>query len=317
MQPRFLTNKLLQPYFKLHLPKLFLLLVIANGLLVLSLSLGNIKAWSEIDWLDILGEGGAVLISLTWIGLLLNSRPRGRVTNILTTALGCIFIATWQDALDEVIRLPESAAMLDSLLEGIPMPVGMMLLTYGLFHWHREQLAINEQLIKREQMFREHETIDPITQLASASFLKAHLNEALEQHLDSQQPLAVLLLDINDFDSLNRQHGQIEGDRMLQQIAELILLNLRRCDLLCRYAGDRFAVVLPNTGETVAQVIAEQLNQAVKHFAFKTQPGETVYRQATITYCVAQHDTPESILAKLNKKLEQEKEKRDVGLYAA
>ena len=292
-------------------------MVIANALLVLSLSLGTIKEWGEIDWLDIMGEGGAVLVTLTWIGLLLNSRPKGRVTNILTTALGCIFIATWQDVLDEVIRLPESVALMDSLLEAIPMPVGMLLLTYGLFHWHREQLAINEQLIKREQMFREHETIDPVTQLASASYLKSHLTNALEQQVESQHPLSMLILDINDFDSLNRQYGQTEGDRMLQQIADLILLNLRRCDLLCRYAGDRFAIVLPNTGETIAQLIAEQLNQAIKHFAFKTQQGETVYRQATISYCVAQQDTPETLLAKLNKKLEQEKEKRDISLHAA
>lgn len=307
----------MHPYLKLHTQKIVAILLIANGLLLLSLFIGDIKAWHEIDWLDILGEGGAVIVTLTWIGLLLNSRPRGRVTNVLTIALTFIFIATWQDVLDEVIRLPESAAVLDSMLEGIPMPVGMLLLTYGLFHWHREQLAINEQLLKRERVFREHTTIDPVTQLASAEYLKQQLQEELLNHEQKQQPLALLMLDIDHFAELNENYGPQEGDRMLQQIAELLLLNLRRCDLLCRYAGDRYAILLPNTGSQIAESMAEQLAKAVKHFAFKTSYGETVYRNLSIIHCVAAGENSDALLAKANRLLEQKKEQRDCRLKVA
>ncbi len=304
-------------YLKLHTQKLLSIFLVLNGLLLLSLMLGDVKAWKEIDWLDILGEGGAALVTLIWIGFLLNSRPQGRVTNILTLALTFIFIALWQDALDEVIRLPESAALLDGMLESIPMPVGMLLLTFGLYHWHREQLAINEQLLKRERVFREHTTIDPVTQLASAAYLKEQLRRELTAHAEQQQPLSLLMLDIDYFAQLNRDYGPEEGDRMLQQIAELLLLNLRRCDLLCRYAGDRFAILLPNTGSETARSMAGQLNAAVCHFAFKTSVGETVYRNLTIVDCLAGKESPEDLLTRANRLLEQKKEQRDRQLRVA
>ena len=72
---------------KPHRWKLSLLLIAANLGLILHLACGELKSVSEWVWLDIFGEGGSALLALVWLGLVLKSRPAGRVTNYL--ALAC------------------------------------------------------------------------------------------------------------------------------------------------------------------------------------------------------------------------------------
>ena len=110
----------------------------------------------------------------------------------------------------------------------------MVLLTIGLYHWHREQQAINQQMEKRERVFREHRLFDKLTPLGGADYLKRQSSDCLTQSLEQQQPLSLLALDIDDFAAINQQFGHPEGDAVLQTLSHLLLLNLRRQDLLRR-----------------------------------------------------------------------------------
>ncbi|RMM93031.1 GGDEF domain-containing protein, partial [Pseudomonas savastanoi] len=191
---------------------------------------------------------------------LFKSRPAGRVTNYLSTGLSCVFFSWWIDALDEFIRLP-SHIQWGHWLESGPMPIGLILLTLGIYHWHREQLAISAQMEKRERGFREHRLYDKLTPLGSADYLKRQLVVSLEESLCQQQPLSLLVLDVDDFSAINNAFGHAEGDEVLSALSHLLVLNLRRQDLLCRLAGDRFVVLLPNTGESQAKLLALELQQ--------------------------------------------------------
>ncbi|EPM97378.1 diguanylate cyclase, partial [Pseudomonas syringae pv. actinidiae ICMP 18804] len=235
--------RIIQP----HRWKLAVLMIAANLGLLAFLAFGTIKHVSEWQWLDIVGEGGSALLSLFWLFLVFKSRPAGRVTNYLSVGLSCVFFSWWIDALDEFIRLPAEIEW-DHWLESGPMPVGLILLTLGIYHWHREQLAISAQMEKRERGFREHRLYDKLTPLGSADYLKRQLIVSLEQSLCQQQPLSLLALDIDGFSTINNAFGHAEGDEVLSAISHLLVLNLRRQDLLCRLAGDRFVVLLPNTG---------------------------------------------------------------------
>lgn len=301
----------------LHKWKILLILVAANLLLLGCLSVGEIKDWREIDWLDILGEGGISLLSLVWLLLILNSRPAGRVTNFFVAGLAGIFLASFQDTLDEVIRIPDTVSF-DQWVESGLMPIGLLLLTYAIYHWHKEQLHINEHLRKRERLFREHRIQDPVTHLGSAEYLRRQLHTELLHHHQQQLPLSLLLLDVDNFAHINRRYGNEEGDRLLQELTELILLNLRRCDLLCRYAGDRFAVLLPNTGETMAQMLAQELANVIRHFAFKTRRhGESVFHSVSIGVALALDESPEHLLARANQALLHAKEKQESDIFLA
>ena len=291
----------------LHRLKLAALLLAANLALLLHLAAGDLKPMAEWVWLDILGEGGSALLALAWLVLILKSRPAGRVSSLLALGLGCVFFSWWVDALDEFIRLPDSITW-DSWLESAPMPIGLLLMTVGLYHWHHEQLAISAQLEKRERLFREHRLFDKLTPLGAAEYLRRQLQLSL-QHAEQAQPLSLVAVDLDNFSALNQRFGHAEGDAVLQAISQQLLLNLRCQDLLCRLAGDRFVVLLPNTGETLARQLAGELQQAVAHLAHKPrQPGERLHLRATVAVVMAVDEDPQTLLQRLNLALARAKQ---------
>lgn len=291
----------------LHRLKLAALLLAANLALLLHLAAGDLKPMAEWVWLDILGEGGSALLALAWLVLILKSRPAGRVSSLLALGLGCVFFSWWVDALDEFIRLPDSLTW-DSWLESAPMPIGLLLMTVGLYHWHHEQLAISAQLEKRERLFREHRLFDKLTPLGAAEYLRRQLQLSL-QHAGQAQPLSLVAVDLDNFSALNQRFGHAEGDAVLQAVSQQLLLNLRCQDLLCRLAGDRFVVLLPNTGETLARQLAGELQQAVAHLAHKTrQHGERLHLRATVAVVMAVDEDPQTLLQRLNLALARAKQ---------
>lgn len=284
----------------MHRFKLTGLLIMANTGLLLHLLAGEIKPVAGWDWLDIAGEGGSAILLLTWLGLLLKSRPAGYVTNLLFMGLACLFFSLFMDSVDEFVALPDAVTW-DGWLESGPMPIGFILMTLGIFHWHQEQLAINEQMRNRERLFREHRQFDKLTPLGDANYLRTQLQLALGEAADKRQPVSLIMLDMDAFSRINREYGQAEGDRLLQVLTQLLLLNLRQHDLLCRLAGDRFVVILPHTGERQAQILAAELGDAVRSLAYKSsRHGERIELSASVVALMARDDATETLLQRLN-----------------
>ncbi len=302
---------------KSHSKKLVIVFILLSIQITSTFVLGDSKTWQEIDWLDIAGEGGAVWLCLVCLVVLLASRPDGLVTQLLFWGFSCFLVASGQDLLDEIVRLPDSVIW-NHAVESIPMPIGMLLMSIGLLHWYREQQALNQQLRKRERGLRDHRRIDRITGLADANYLHAQLeNELREARLDNL-PTSVLILDIDQFRDFNRRLGMGEGDRLLRELTELLLLNLRRRDLLCRYAGDRFVILLPATCQSMAKLVAQQLEDVCRHFAYRASNSDTAQFH-TISTGVATDgldvqdsvaDPANRLLERANYRLMKAKEKR-------
>jgi diguanylate cyclase (GGDEF)-like protein len=203
------------------------------------------------------------------------------------------------------------------------MPIGLVLLTLGIYHWHREQLSINEQLRKRERLFREHRSLDFTTNLSGADYLRKQLIQALPEHRNATKPLALLFIDVDNFSAINRHYGHQHGDHLLQSLSELMLLNIRRGDLLCRYAGDRFALILPNTGRVLAENITGEISAAVQHFAYKPQgQDESLFISVSIGIAltssdITAFDSADILIERANLALLHAKEKRCTSLHRA
>lgn len=260
--------------FLLHKQKIILLLALMLMCLSVTAWIGESKYWHEIDWMDVIGEGGSAIAMAIWIIFILASRPRGRVTNLLTLGLGAMMIAFWQDALDEFIRVP-AEQWWDEWFESVAMPFGISLLTFGLYHWYQEQLVVNQTLKKREQFYREHLWFDNVTHINRVDSLKTQLTLLGQEQ--PQQPLAIIVLDVAKFSWFNREHGRQEGDRFLFHLTELLQLNMGNHELLARYAADRMALILPNTDFSQAEVKAEQISQVCSHFYYHLQYSDKVY----------------------------------------
>lgn len=249
-----------------HRYKILLSLILLLCGLLLALNTGAAKHSNEFDALDILGEGTTLLVACGWLGLIISSRPAGRVTEWLYYGSLLLVFSYFLDLLDEFIRYPEQFRLM-SWLESLPAPIGMLVLTYGLVGWHREQRAINRQLRGRELFLRDHQLIDPLTQLYGADYLHAVLQREIELHLSQHRTLCLLVLDIDDFAGFNRHHGIAAGDAYLSRLSELLSSQIRHSDVICRYAGDRFVAVLPNTTPGQAQIMAQHLRQQITQLA--------------------------------------------------
>ena len=106
---------------------------------------------------------------------------------------------------------------------------------------------------------------DPLTRLANRRRFDQYLSTEWRRALREVQPLSLLLVDVDHFKSYNDTYGHLRGDSCLKQIAEAALdVVTRPGDLVARFGGEEFAVILPNTNSDGAEEIAHQLCEEVK-----------------------------------------------------
>jgi diguanylate cyclase (GGDEF)-like protein len=120
-----------------------------------------------------------------------------------------------------------------------------------------------------------------------------------------QSGMAVLMVDIDQFKRLNDEFGHLLGDEVLRQVSSIFHQQLRKIDVVCRYGGEEFAILLSQTNPQHALAVAEKLRRLVESWQF---PG--VPRPVTISAGVAtfpDHGTSRDELVK----------SADAGLYAA
>lgn len=259
---------------------------------------GMVIPVAEWDWVDIASEGGTSLLAALWCLIVLSSRPDGLVTRLLSGGLACIMLGSWADCLDEVVDV-DKAALWDNALESL-LPLGMLVLTVGMAYWRLEQATLSDHMRKRERLFRNHRPFDRITQLADAAYLREQLR--LESRRNDGQGCALVLFDIDEFHRINREHGQAEGDRVLQAVAHMLLLNLRNEDLLCRYAGDRFAVLMPGLHEGEARDAAQHLCRMVSSMRHHAPKGRV--RISLRHGCAPAQGAPDALLSDLCRQMD-------------
>ncbi|MFZ6712456.1 GGDEF domain-containing protein [Undibacterium sp. TC9W] len=139
-----------------------------------------------------------------------------------------------------------------------------------------------------------------MTQLSNADYLRLQIKQELDSHPGI--PCALVLLDIDQFHLINRQHGQHEGDRVLQAVSHMLLLNLRNEDVLCRYAGDRFALVLHDTSLEEAQALAVHLCKMVRQMRYCAK--EAILEISMRHACTVADDAPDTLLSRLSRAVE-------------
>lgn len=140
------------------------------------------------------------------------------------------------------------------------------------------------------------------TQIANADDLREQLRQV---HSAGASDCSILMLDIDSFHLINRDYGQREGDRVLNAVTQLLLLNLRSTDLLCRYAGDRFAVLLRETQPDTAQALAQHLRRAVASLRHHAQHcGQPISPTVRVVFRSVDSE-PRQLLKEMNRALER------------
>jgi len=104
---------------------------------------------------------------------------------------------------------------------------------------------------------------DALTGLGNRHTMEDAFPREIERSVRDRRKLALILLDLDNFKSLNDRYGHVVGDRVLAAIARTLKRQFRPDDILVRYGGDEFAVLLPNVAEGQALAIAERTREAV------------------------------------------------------
>ncbi len=104
---------------------------------------------------------------------------------------------------------------------------------------------------------------DELTSLYNYRFLQQRLDEEIERARRYAKDLSLLMIDVDEFKRFNDTHGHIAGDRALADLGRVLRTNVREVDVVCRYGGEEFSVVLPETDAAGAYVVAEKIREAI------------------------------------------------------
>ncbi len=150
---------------------------------------------------------------------------------------------------------------------------------------------------------------DQLTGLHNRRYMAGQLGALVTRSTKGGEPTAALLIDIDHFKKINDSFGHDAGDEVLREFALRVASNVRAVDLPCRYGGEEFVVIMPDTTIEAAQMIAERIRLHVSGTPFRVAGGKELLT-VTISIGVAatsgENDTPAALL-----------KRADEGVYEA
>jgi diguanylate cyclase (GGDEF)-like protein len=159
---------------------------------------------------------------------------------------------------------------------------------------------------ERATQFQLMSITDPLTSLLNRRYLEERLTEELNRSKRYNYSMSCLMVDIDDFKHYNDRNGHQAGDVALKITAHSLKAVLRSADVACRYGGEEFCILLPQTTVTEAGVIAERMRQKVAETVYphgKSQPMGYVSISVGISTFAKHIDTAESVIAAADRAL--------------
>ena len=147
--------------------------------------------------------------------------------------------------------------------------------------------------------------VDGLTGIFNRRFFELRISEEIERARRFQIGMAVIMVDIDHFKRLNDEFGHLLGDEVLRQVSSIFHQQLRKIDVVCRYGGEEFSILLSQTNLQHAVSVAEKLRRMVETWQFPGVPRPVTISAGAATY--PDHGTTRDDLVKA----------ADAGLYAA
>jgi diguanylate cyclase (GGDEF)-like protein len=136
--------------------------------------------------------------------------------------------------------------------------------------------ATNVELLRKEVFLERQVMTDPLTGLYNRRYLYERLGTELRRAQRYHRPLSLILVDLDHFKGVNDEYGHQQGDVVLARFGRLLVESLREPDVACRYGGEEFAVILPETDPDQAIAVAEKLRRRLKERDVVDDLGENV-----------------------------------------
>jgi diguanylate cyclase (GGDEF)-like protein len=171
-------------------------------------------------------------------------------------------------------------------------------------------LAIENSQLYEKTVMRAH--MDSLTELWNHGYFQYLLQTELEKEKATSAPLSLIMLDIDDFKIYNDRLGHQAGDKILKELAVLLKNQSRKMDYVCRYGGEEFTIILPETEKKEAFLIAERLRTDIEKHGFiheEILPQKKLTMSLGLATFPEDGNTPSELIAASDKALYQAKQK--------
>lgn len=191
-------------------------------------------------------------------------------------------------------------------LNGDVFPANISIATHAQGGEKHSIVIIND--LSEEVQYKYEASTDPLTKLANRRAINAQLDLALARFKRQHTPLSICLFDIDHFKVVNDKYGHLVGDEILQKVAEVLTLHVRQTDLLGRWGGEEFVVILEDTNEQGALNFAEKVRNEIKQRSQQDDFSTSITVSVGVALC-DKHDSAESLFASADKAMYESKEK--------
>ena len=238
------------------------------------------------------GTSRTMLVSLYFVATIVNSLVVTPRMGIMLSALAATMYSTvvWLENLGMLPYAPDGPVWLRG---HVPTPteaavqtagVGMMLVisTTIVATLVRKVNEREQQLVQANERLAELSRQDPLTKLWNRRHILNHIEQGLAW-LNRGRPMAVVMIDLDQFKRVNDQRGHLEGDQVLRSVADALRRSTREVDVAGRYGGDEFVVVLPDTNQEEGRIAGNRFVTAIREVGLKFDPESPVTASAGLS----------------------------------
>ena len=150
---------------------------------------------------------------------------------------------------------------------------------------------------------------DPLTDLHNRRYFEMHFSSLFKKSISAKKPLTAIMCDIDKFKAVNDTYGHDVGDAVIVEVANRIRKSVRNIDIACRFGGEEFVIIMPDTDIEYAHVVAERIRREVAEHPVIAENGiKQIYTTISmgLSSLMLEDDSPKQLL-----------KRADLALYAA
>lgn len=253
----------------------------------------------KINYFDFVSETLITIFIFILLVLLSKTGEPKSIINISMIGFLLLYFSMLTDVFDEIFYNP---VLITNIVENVFQVIGYIIICIGLYQW----LDYNN---KNHVRLMELSSLDTLTGMLNRRAFLERAYEEIERSKRYNIALSVIMLDIDFFKKVNDKYGHNTGDEVLRKISNNISLQLRKNDILCRWGGEEFLLLIPEIDKESGKKISDKIRLYVSEHPVEIKNGLSVNITISIgcTSLTESDNSIESIIERADHALYQSK----------